>query len=80
MNPQKVNILFVLKKQKLNKKGLAPLYCRLTYNNKRKELATGIVVSPKRVYFPFLNNKRISSKRRIIPNKTNCLFINYGEI
>ncbi|WP_394364639.1 hypothetical protein [Zhouia amylolytica] len=35
MNPQKIYILFVLKKQKLNKKGLAPLYCRLTYNKKR---------------------------------------------
>src|SRR6476469_5692062 len=39
-----VNTLFFLFLSKKNKKGEAPLYCRLTYNGKRKQFSTGIKV------------------------------------
>ncbi|WP_409515098.1 Arm DNA-binding domain-containing protein [Chryseobacterium sp.] len=31
-----VNILFLLYKSKTNSKGLCPIFCRITYNLKRK--------------------------------------------
>ncbi len=43
----KINILFLLKSSKSNRRGLAPLYCRLTINGERKQLSTGISISPK---------------------------------
>lgn len=45
MNFNQVKVLFVLNKSKMNMKGLCPLICRITYNNKRKEFSTGFLVS-----------------------------------
>ena len=45
MNFNHVKVLFVLSKSKMNMKGLCPLICRITYNNKRKEFSTGFLVS-----------------------------------
>lgn len=45
MNFNQVKVLFVLSKSKMNMKGLCPLICRITYNNKRKEFSTGFLVS-----------------------------------
>ena len=45
MNYNQVKILFVLNRAKANMKGLSPLICRMTFNNKRKEFSTGFYVS-----------------------------------
>ena len=37
MKINKLTILFVISTSRINKKGLAPLVCRLTYHNKRKQ-------------------------------------------
>ncbi len=37
----KVNVLFYLKKSKGNKRGLAPIWCRITVNKNRAEFSTG---------------------------------------
>lgn len=46
MNQRTISVLFYLSKAKLNQKGLCPIKCRITYQKKRKEFATGLFVSP----------------------------------
>jgi len=46
MNTIKRNIRFLLISRRLNKSGLAPIRCRLTYNKNRKDFSTGITVNP----------------------------------
>lgn len=48
MATNNIKILFWIHKSKLNKKGEAPVYLRLTYNNQRKNLSTGYNVLPER--------------------------------
>jgi len=43
---EQYTILFVLRKNKTNNKGLSPIQCRLTYNLKRKPFSTGLFVNP----------------------------------
>ncbi|WP_268225787.1 Arm DNA-binding domain-containing protein [Sinomicrobium oceani] len=47
MNNNKLSILFFLQKTILNKKNECPLRCRLTYQSKRKEFSTGLLINPK---------------------------------
>ena len=47
MKQKSLSILFYLNKAKTNKKGVCPIYCRITYLGKRKEFATGEFIDPK---------------------------------
>ncbi|UZH56336.1 site-specific integrase [Salinimicrobium tongyeongense] len=38
--------LFLIKKQKLNKAGLTPVICRITYEKSRKQFSTGLYINP----------------------------------
>ena len=42
----KLNILYIVSKTKLNKKGRCPIKCRLTYNKIRHHFATGLFINP----------------------------------
>ena len=42
----KLNTLYILNKHKMNKKGLCPLTCRLTFRNLKKHFATGKFIKP----------------------------------
>ena len=44
---QKLTVLFYLNKAKINKKGICPIYCRITYQKKRKQFSSGQFVNPK---------------------------------
>ena len=46
MKNQSLSILFVIKLNKKNKKGMCPLNVRITYLKKRKEISSGIMVNP----------------------------------
>lgn len=46
MKNQSLSILFVIKLNKKNKKGMCPLNVRITYLKKRKEASSGIMVNP----------------------------------
>ena len=48
MKNQNLSILFVIKLNKQNKKGLCPLNFRITYLKKRKEISSGIFVNPQK--------------------------------
>ena len=41
-----MKILFLVKKQKLNKSGLTPVNCRITYEKSRKQFSTGLFINP----------------------------------
>lgn len=42
----KINILFIINKNKKNAKGICALMCRLTYNKIRKSFSTGLFINP----------------------------------
>ena len=43
----KLNILYIINKSKVNKKGVCPITCRLTFNKEKKHFSTGLFVNPK---------------------------------
>jgi integrase len=45
MYQEKISVLFVINSSRTNKKGLSPLYCRVTLNWKRKQFSTGLFVN-----------------------------------
>lgn len=47
MKTQSIKILFVISATRINKKGLVPLVCRITYLSRRKPFATGLFINPK---------------------------------
>ncbi len=40
-----LKILFVISKTRINRKGLVPINCRITFNKKRKDFATGYSIN-----------------------------------
>ncbi|MDR3023723.1 hypothetical protein [Chryseobacterium sp.] len=47
MNNNKLSILFLLQKVKINKQGKCLIKCRITFHQDRKEFSTGLFVNPK---------------------------------
>nr|WP_315231061.1 site-specific integrase [uncultured Flavobacterium sp.] len=46
MHKEKITILFIIRANKTNQKGLCPLNCRITLNKERKQFTTGLFVNP----------------------------------
>ena len=46
MNTYKLRILFVIALNRIKKNNKAPIFCRITYNKKRKQFSTGISIDP----------------------------------
>ncbi|QBN19745.1 site-specific integrase [Flavobacterium nackdongense] len=46
MKNQSIKILFLISATRINKKGLVPLICRITYIGKRRSFASGIFINP----------------------------------
>lgn len=46
MKNQKLSVLFVIKLNKKNQKGVCPLNVRITFTKKRKPFSTGLFVNP----------------------------------
>lgn len=67
MKHQTLSVLFYLNKAKTNQKGVCPIYCRVTYLQKRQQFSTG----------QFVNPKQWNSKKQLIESKDlNSEFIN----
>ncbi|MFD2552385.1 site-specific integrase [Bizionia sediminis] len=82
MNTHKLRILFVIALNRIKKNNQAPIFCRITYNQKRKQFATGISVAPKDwdrkkqiVTASDSNFKEINTKLSLIKQKTNQAFL-----
>jgi integrase/recombinase XerD len=46
MHQEKITVLFIIKANRTNQKGLCPLNCRITVNRERKQFATGLFINP----------------------------------
>ena len=65
MNINKLTILFYIQRIRINKNGLCPLKCRITFYKKRKEFSTGLFINP-----DYWNSKK---QKANIPNDNNYL-------
>jgi len=75
-------ILFLLYKYKINKKGLCPIKCRITFNKSRKEFSTGLFIIPdkwnskqQQAEPPNKENNIINSHLSLIKNNLNQAFL-----
>lgn len=65
MNSYKLRVLFVIGGNRARNDGKVPLYCRLTFNKKRKQFATGQFINPE-----YWNSK---SQQANPPDRTNYI-------
>ncbi|BAP29940.1 tyrosine type site-specific recombinase [Chryseobacterium sp. StRB126] len=82
MNNNKLSILFLLQKVKLNKQGKCPIKCRITFHQDRKEFSTGLFVNPKqwdsrlqKAKPPNQENSFINTQLGLIKNEINQAFL-----
>lgn len=78
----KLTILFVISKSRARKDGKAPLFCRLTLKEKRKQFATGTFINPdhwknklQMAKPPNETNQFINSRLSLIQTKLNQAFL-----
>jgi len=78
----KINILFYIRKSKINASSKCPLTCRITYNYERKEFSTGLFInsrhwdnSNQKAKPPNDDNDIINSKLSLIKSKINKAFL-----
>ena len=79
---KKLNLLFIVSKTRIRKDGKVPLFCRLTYFDKRKQFATGLFINPKNWNNslqesepPSNDNNYINSQLNLIKNQINQVFL-----
>ena len=82
MNNNKLSILFLLQKVRINKQGKCPIRCRITFNEGRQEFATGLLIDPNTWYSklqhtkpPNEENNFVNSQLSLIKNKINQAFL-----
>lgn len=82
MNTNILKILFLISSTRINKQGLVPLICRITYKGERKPFATGLFVNPKnwdskqqKVKPPNEENTFINSQLSLIKQEINQAFL-----
>ncbi|WP_353161365.1 Arm DNA-binding domain-containing protein [Myroides odoratus] len=46
MEIHQLNLLFIISRSRTTKQGLAPINCRLTYKEQRKQFVTGLFIKP----------------------------------
>lgn len=79
---KKLNLLFIVSKSRIRKDGKAPLFCRLTYLERRKQFSTGLFINPKNwnnslqeAGPPNNDNNFINSQLNLIKNQINQVFL-----
>jgi len=82
MNNNKLSILFLLQKVRINKQGKCPIRCRITYNEGRHEFATGLLINPNTWYSklqqtkpPNEENNFVNTQLSLIKSKINQAFL-----
>jgi site-specific recombinase XerD len=82
MNNNKISILFLLQKARINKQGKCPIRCRITFNEGRQEFATGLLIDPNTWYSklqlvkpPNEENNFVNTQLSLIKNKINQAFL-----
>tara|TARA_R110000796_G_scaffold37722_4_gene95166 strand:+ start:33204 stop:34415 length:1212 start_codon:yes stop_codon:yes gene_type:complete len=82
MNQKKLSIRFVISKAKINQRGLCPISCRITFENKRKSFSTGLFVIPDHwnaskqiVLIQDFENKNKNRQLSVISQKLNQAYL-----
>ena len=84
----KINILFLIDKTRVNRNNKAPIRCRITYLKERKIFSTGLFINPKnwssaKQQTVHLNteNTQINTQLSLIKQEINqaFLFLQVGE-
>jgi integrase len=82
MENNKLSILFLLQKNRINKKNKCPVRCRITFLKKRKIFSTGLFINPKywkskkqKAHPPNDDNDFINSQLSLISQKINKAFL-----
>lgn len=82
MNSNKISILFLLQKSRINKKGKCPIRCRITYIEERHEFSTGQNIKPDNWYSklqlakpPDEINNFVNTQLGLIKTKINQAFL-----
>jgi integrase/recombinase XerD len=82
MNANKISILFLLQKSRINKQGKCPIRCRITYNDERHEFSTGQNIKPDNWYSklqlakpPDEINNFVNTQLGLIKSKINQAFL-----
>ncbi|MCT3920029.1 site-specific integrase [Elizabethkingia anophelis] len=82
MKPMKLSILFLLRRNKINTKGLCPIECRITLDKERKPFSTGLFVNPKnwdaiqqKLKLSSEESNFINTELSLIKNKINQAFL-----
>ena len=82
MSNNKLSILFLLQKARINKQGKCPIRCRITFNEGRQEFATGLLINPNTWYSklqqtkpPNEENTFVNTQLSLIKNKINQAFL-----
>ena len=70
MHHRKLTILFVINQAKENRKGLCPIYCRITISKNRKQFSTGNSI----------NSKDWNSKKQIAESKLIDYIVLNGQL
>lgn len=82
MNNNKLTILFLLQKSRINKQGKCPMRCRLLYQSKRYEFSIGLFINPvdwhsksQQAKPPNEENDFINTQLSLIKQKVNQAFL-----
>jgi integrase/recombinase XerD len=82
MNANKISILFLLQKARINKQGKCPLRCRITYLEERCEFSTGQSINPsfwhsklQQAKPPDEENNFVNTQLSLIKNRINQAFL-----
>lgn len=82
MNPNKLNTRYIIAKNRTRKDGLSPLFCRLTYEEKRKQFATGLFINPdnwnaskQKAFPPNTEHNQINTQLSLIKQEINQAFL-----
>lgn len=82
MNTNILKLLFLISATRINKKGLVPLICRITYNSERKPFSTRLFIDPKnwnaqrqKAFPPNEETNFINTELSLIKNKINQAFL-----
>ncbi|WP_028890801.1 site-specific integrase [Tenacibaculum sp. 47A_GOM-205m] len=82
MNISTIHILFLIQRNKINKRGGTPMRCRITYNKQRKDFSTGLFINPnywdskkQKLLNKAENYKIVNTQLSLISQKINEAFL-----
>ena len=79
MNNHILKTLFLISASRMNKKGLVPLICRITYKGKRKQFSTGLFINPNNWYSTLQIAKPPNKETKLINTQLSLIKQNVSQ-